>query len=267
MLINRSMETPINDQLVKEQLKKDGNFTAICGIEDDLFFVLRDNKVGIIDSGGSFIIPLEYDIMTYPVNGYYLGFKFTAPYRKNSSMMYERIMDRKNYCYVYLFHAIKQDSTPHLVFSKQMARDYVLMNIAEGYYLFHPIENESGLKSLSVKALFCFDEDFATKISLIPQLDSPQDVHSRNRILGRNRQQKASPIYWFPPGEVCPYGEYYSDRMLQKSIDEIEKDTPPVSKRHYTEFQGTRAQEEGGYSDEDIYDIFDGNPDAYGNIE
>ena len=267
MLIKRIMETTNHDMIIKEQLKKDGNFIAICGIEDDLFFVLRDNKVGIIDSGGSFILPLEYDIMTYPVNGYYLGFKFTAPYRKNSSMMLERIMDKKNYCYVYLFHAIKQDSTPHLVFSKQMPRDYMLMNIAEGYYQFHPTENESGFKALSVKGLFVFDEDFASKISLIPQSAPPHDIPFRNRIPGRNRQPKASPIYWFPPAAVCPDGKYYSDRMIHKQLDGIENDTSPVSKRHYTDFQGTRAQEEGGYSDEEIYDIFDGNPDAYGNIE
>ena len=37
--------------------------------------------------------------------------------------------------------------------------------------------------------------------------------------------------------------------------------------RHYEEFAGTYAQEEAGYSDEDIYDIFDGNPEAYWNID
>ena len=37
--------------------------------------------------------------------------------------------------------------------------------------------------------------------------------------------------------------------------------------RHYEEFAGTYAQEVAGYSDEDIYDIFDGNPEAYWNID
>ena len=36
---------------------------------------------------------------------------------------------------------------------------------------------------------------------------------------------------------------------------------------HFDEFQGTYAQEVEGYSDEDIYDAFDGEPDAYWNID
>ena len=33
------------------------------------------------------------------------------------------------------------------------------------------------------------------------------------------------------------------------------------------EFAGTYAHDEAGYSDEDIWDIFDGEPDAYWNID
>ena len=36
---------------------------------------------------------------------------------------------------------------------------------------------------------------------------------------------------------------------------------------HYEEFSGTYAQDVAGYSDEDIYDAFDGDPDAYWNID
>ena len=36
---------------------------------------------------------------------------------------------------------------------------------------------------------------------------------------------------------------------------------------HYDEFAGTYAQDVAGFSDEDIYDIFDGDPDAYWNID
>jgi hypothetical protein len=38
-------------------------------------------------------------------------------------------------------------------------------------------------------------------------------------------------------------------------------------KEHYDEFAGTYAQDVAGYSDEDIYDAFDGDPDAYWNID
>lgn len=37
--------------------------------------------------------------------------------------------------------------------------------------------------------------------------------------------------------------------------------------KHYSEFSGTYAQDEAGYSDEEIWDIFDGEPDAYWNID
>lgn len=36
---------------------------------------------------------------------------------------------------------------------------------------------------------------------------------------------------------------------------------------HYDKFSGTYAQDVAGYSDEDIYDAFDGDPDAYWNID
>lgn len=36
---------------------------------------------------------------------------------------------------------------------------------------------------------------------------------------------------------------------------------------HYEEFAGAYAQDVAGYSDEDIYDAFDGDPDAYWNID
>jgi hypothetical protein len=38
-------------------------------------------------------------------------------------------------------------------------------------------------------------------------------------------------------------------------------------KEHYDDFAGTYAQDVAGYSDEDIYDAFDGDPDAYWNID
>lgn len=36
---------------------------------------------------------------------------------------------------------------------------------------------------------------------------------------------------------------------------------------HYGEYAGTYAQDVAGYSDDDINDAFDGEPDAYWNID
>lgn len=250
--------------------KATANFDTISGIEGELFFVLQDKKVGIIDWEGSSIIPIEYDIMTYPVNGYYLGFKFSAPYAKNPNSMLKRVFDRKNECTVFLIHDIKKQPTIQLVFSKRIAQDYVLMDIADGYFQFHPLENEVGLKSLSVNKLSVFNEDFTAKISITPQAVTPEahQIQKPIRALGWRKKKKEQPVYWFPSGAVCPDGDYYRERLVQQEMDnDIKGITSSSYKRHYTEFQGTRAQEEGGYSDEEIYDIFDGNPDAFGNIE
>lgn len=37
--------------------------------------------------------------------------------------------------------------------------------------------------------------------------------------------------------------------------------------KHYSEFSGTYAQDVAGFSDEEIWDLFDGEPDAYWNID
>lgn len=46
---------------------------------------------------------------------------------------------------------------------------------------------------------------------------------------------------------------YYDDNYLESC--------------HYEEYAGTYAQDVAGYSDEDIDTIFDGDPDAYWNID
>ena len=55
--------------------------------------------------------------------------------------------------------------------------------------------------------------------------------------------------------------------------DEKDKSNSNVPSRdnddteHYEDFRGTYAQDIAGFSDEDIYDAFDGDPDAYWNID
>lgn len=56
---------------------------------------------------------------------------------------------------------------------------------------------------------------------------------------------------------------YFRDLLREVSDDDESYD----EERHYEEFAGTYAQDVAGYSDEDIYDAFDGEPDAYWNID
>ena len=46
------------------------------------------------------------------------------------------------------------------------------------------------------------------------------------------------------------------------SEDSFKNDEP-----HYSKYVGSYAQDEMGYSDEDIDTVFDGDPDAYWNID
>lgn len=56
---------------------------------------------------------------------------------------------------------------------------------------------------------------------------------------------------------------------LRDNFDEFNEDDRYYDDRieHYGEYAGTYAQDVAGYSDEDINDAFDGEPDAYWNID
>ena len=59
---------------------------------------------------------------------------------------------------------------------------------------------------------------------------------------------------------------------IEEDIDRYEDDDYSYDayegeSRTYDEFAGSYAQDVMGYSDEEIYDAFDGEPDAYWNID
>ena len=59
-------------------------------------------------------------------------------------------------------------------------------------------------------------------------------------------------------------------KMTNLDNDEFNDDCVDYSEdygTHYGEFAGTYAQDIAGYSDDEIYDAFDGEPDAYWNID
>lgn len=55
--------------------------------------------------------------------------------------------------------------------------------------------------------------------------------------------------------------------MMTRMNDEIEAYQDYREDETFGEFNGSYAQDEMGYSDNDIYDIFEGDPDAYWNID
>lgn len=63
------------------------------------------------------------------------------------------------------------------------------------------------------------------------------------------------------------YGEYFA---IDEGGDKIEAEyDKPIDNEYssYEKYKGSYAQDEMGYSDDDIDTIFDGDPDAYWNID
>ncbi len=60
--------------------------------------------------------------------------------------------------------------------------------------------------------------------------------------------------------------EDYFDYSFQNNWDDYDDYNDYEEEEHYSEFAGTYAQEELGYSDEDIWTIFEGDPDACWNV-
>ena len=63
------------------------------------------------------------------------------------------------------------------------------------------------------------------------------------------------------------YMSYTEEDFDRYDDDDYGYDAYESESRSYEEFAGSYAQDVMGYSDEEIYDAFDGDPDAYWNID
>ena len=59
----------------------------------------------------------------------------------------------------------------------------------------------------------------------------------------------------------------YTEDFDRYEDDDYSYDAYEDESRTYEEFAGNYAQDVMGYSDEEIYDAFEGDPDAYWNID
>lgn len=87
-------------------------------------------------------------------------------------------------------------------------------------------------------------------------------------FLGKNRfstrvikEGKASNIYFHDLNPALPVRKI----QFQNIRNKYENFSDNAS--HYGDFAGTYAQDVAGYSDDTIYDAFEGDPDAYWNID
>jgi len=72
----------------------------------------------------------------------------------------------------------------------------------------------------------------------------------------------------FPGNDLLDQHELYEpDFEEEDDYYDPESDYYDEEEEHYEEFAGTYVQDEMGWSDEMIYDVLDGDPDAYWNID
>lgn len=92
-----------------------------------------------------------------------------------------------------------------------------------------------------------------------PVFDNIWNFYEKNRET--SKMEKDGKTYWFNlKGEEVHHETTSRD---YSSYDDYERDYGS----HYGEFAGTYAQDVMGYSDDVINDVFEGDPDAYWNID
>ena len=117
-------------------------------VNDELFFVRNDNKIGIVSFKNTLYLPLNYFAITYPVNGYMFAFKELQD--ANCSVDFIQIEGEK----VPIKNAIATKP-----------KNRVIAEIKSGmYYIIHKDEKK-GLKAISVYRPSIFDDSFASLIN------------------------------------------------------------------------------------------------------
>lgn len=248
--------------------KSTREFDMIQPFDKDCFVVEEKGMIGVIDEDNRPIIPLKYDVLTRPVNGFLLGFQFENEITKNGKSHFNISVNK--FSRIYLINIKDLDSEPRLVSFHQSSELSEYMSLKWEYYLLHCINDKTGLDSLAVRDPKIFDNSFATQISKAPYEEEAQNLNFystqgffanmriKNKVTTKHRITNA--IYWF------------SSSRFDKEVDSQEKSEHShyggcQETKHYNDFNGSYAQDIEGYSDEDIYDAFDGEADAYWNID
>ena len=97
----------------------------------------------------------------------------------------------------------------------------------------------------------------------------PLEYDSIWNFYGKNREnvtmEKEGKKYWFDllEGDICDTDPWFRHHIRPTNT----RDTSENYGHHYGEFAGSYAQDVMGYSDDVINDAFEGDPDAYWNID
>lgn len=153
---------------------KVGEYDAIQHISDDLFFVKLDSSetffddiaahhFGIISSKGTALCPIEYAIITIPVDGYVFAMKSDEETHMTD---------------VFLYDLNNRVPSPIIASSNKEIYD-IVSELEQGFYKIGIQKDYIGLKSISVPDPHVFDDDFIKLISDKPFANS--DIETQER--------------------------------------------------------------------------------------
>lgn len=99
-------------------------------------------------------------------------------------------------------------------------------------------------------------DDFMMSSNLIKEIREKYPLFDGEDLLDRHA--------FYEPEEDDE--DYYDEMYYEELCYEMDEDDYHETE-HYEEFAGTYVQDEMGWSDEMIYEVLDGEPDAYWNLD
>lgn len=232
-------------------------YDNICMFNDDnhnpLYLVSKDNLQGVISWEGKEVIPCLYDIIEKPIS-----------YNMSSC-----IVAKDGF---YGIINIKRHEIPHELRKKKGSLFTFSFNKEEVIPCqYEKIEYMKAQRNYKIKKDGLFGlMDIITYDILVPCIYSEINVilkwgyHSYEDC-GYKARRNDSYFYISSNGIV----KSISEKSYNTKDDKNEEDcySWPEEKPSYGRYAGSWAQDEEGYSDDDIDTIFDGDPDAYWNID
>ena len=245
-----------------------------------IYIVSRNGKYGILNNKGEIILPIKYEhIVPYPENVYYKceidtpyvivknlnrDFLFCPPNRRltdYSKLKVENI-DFIKYSFNFIYNRnFSTNDLPLFILTKNQKKCVIS---SAGEKLCNFIYDE-------INPLFCY-----SKIFIITK------KNNKYGILNSKGDTLYKPIFdefiGLGPGYITDKdGQMYRCFKVIKNKKEILVKMPSDSRTRnsarsydipsYNRYGGSYAQDEMGYSDDDIDTIFDGDPSAYWNID
>lgn len=223
--------------------------------------VSKENKDGLIDTNGKEIIPFAYDSISYLYADYY-KIKNNMKYGiidNSAKIIIDMGFDMLEFAKENLFF-VRSNSISSLISLSGEKKD-IQINIISVYtimrnkFLIGRDENDKyGAIDLDGNIIvpFCYISIYTNTSNNYFEFYNDDDkiliVNFEGRVIGEKNISNNK----------------YNDRFENNESDYDDYDS---IEKTYDEYNGSYAQDVMGYDDETINDVFDGDPDAYWNID